>query len=139
MKVSKAGNRSHKNQGVNLQSRRIYWEEGNAYIRIRIANRTWRTIQRNGLQDTAKKYGIDLMKYVIPGAKVPNDMPSVSSIKAAAVSCGMSPSAVPKLHSKTEETLREIARLRQQMDALHPAVLPPSLVNMLTSNTPAFM
>jgi large subunit ribosomal protein L28 len=137
MKVSKAGNRSHKVQAVNLQHRRIYWEEGNAYIRIRIANRTWRTIEKNGLHETAKKYGIDLMKYVIPGAKVPNDMPSVSTIKAESVARGQPPSAVPKDHAKTNAMLREIARLRQQQDASQPARLPQNILDMLTASTAA--
>jgi large subunit ribosomal protein L28 len=65
MTISKFGNRNHKVQGVNLQYKKLWWEEGKKMIRLRLATRTIRTIHKNGLHETAKKYGIDLNKFSI--------------------------------------------------------------------------
>jgi large subunit ribosomal protein L28 len=68
MSVSKSHVRTHKIQGVNLQWRKLWWPEENAYVRMRVAARTLRTIERYGLQSTAAKYGCNLRKFIIPGA-----------------------------------------------------------------------
>jgi large subunit ribosomal protein L28 len=65
MSVSKFGNRNHKVQEVNLQWKKMWWEEGKKMVRLRLATRTIRTILKNGLHETAKKYDIDLNKFSI--------------------------------------------------------------------------
>jgi large subunit ribosomal protein L28 len=60
MNVSKSNAHTHKVQNVNLQTKKLWWEEGNKFVRIRISARTLKTIQKNGLNQTAKKYGINL-------------------------------------------------------------------------------
>ena len=61
--VSKSNAHTHRIQNVNLQTRKLWWEEGNKFVRIRISTRTLKTVQKNGLNATAKKFGVDLNKF----------------------------------------------------------------------------
>jgi len=58
--VSKSNAHTHRTQEVNLQTRKMWWEEGNKFVRIRVSTRTLKTIKKNGLNATAKKYGVNL-------------------------------------------------------------------------------
>merc|ERR1711920_1095826 len=60
--VSFSNKRTRKWQEVNLQDKRIYWPEGRRFVKLRIAARTIRTIDKNGVSAVAKKAGIDLWK-----------------------------------------------------------------------------
>lgn len=74
MNVSNSGARTHREQGINLQERRFWWEEGNKFVRIRIAAKTLRTIKKHGLNKTAKLYGVNLNSFAISsgtGATLP--------------------------------------------------------------------
>ena len=74
--VSKSNVHTRKFQLVNLQYRKLWWPEGNCFVRIRISTRTLKTIKKNGLHTTAKKHDIDLRKYMIkmdtPKGTIPN-------------------------------------------------------------------
>eukprot|EP01041_Mallomonas_annulata_P000599 gene599-1158_t len=63
MCVSKSNAHTHKVQNVNLQTRKLWWEEGNKFVRIRISTKTLKTVKKNGLNTVAKKYGIDLNRF----------------------------------------------------------------------------
>ena len=65
MSVSKSHVRTHRTLGVNLQTRKLWWEEGNKFVRVRICTRTLKTIQKNGLDATAKKFSVNLNKFAI--------------------------------------------------------------------------
>ena len=65
MNVSKSNAHTHRVQNVNLQTRKLWWEEGNKFVRIRISARTLKTIQKNGLDSTAKKFSVDLNKFSV--------------------------------------------------------------------------
>ena len=41
----------------------IIFKELDRYVRVKIATSTLRTIRKNGLDETAKKYGVDLSKF----------------------------------------------------------------------------
>jgi len=71
MCVSKSNAHTHRVQDVNLQTRRLWWEEGNKFVRIRVSTRTIKTIQKNGLDATAKKFGIDLNKFSLSSGTAP--------------------------------------------------------------------
>jgi large subunit ribosomal protein L28 len=71
MCVSKSNAHTHRVQDVNLQTRRLWWEEGNKFVRIRVSTRTIKTIQKNGLNATAKKFGIDLNKFSLSSGTAP--------------------------------------------------------------------
>jgi large subunit ribosomal protein L28 len=50
-------------QQPNLQVKRLYSEELGRNVKLKIAVSTLRTIRKNGLDATAKKYGVDLSKF----------------------------------------------------------------------------
>ncbi|KAK4749140.1 hypothetical protein SAY87_026589 [Trapa incisa] len=61
-KVSFSNHKTKKLQFVNLQYKRIWWEAGNRYVKLRISTKALKTIEKNGLDAVAKKAGIDLRK-----------------------------------------------------------------------------
>ena len=71
MRVSKSNAHTHRVQKANIQTRKLWWEEGNKFVRIRITTRTLKTVQKNGLNATAKKYGIDLNQYSLSSGTAP--------------------------------------------------------------------
>jgi large subunit ribosomal protein L28 len=62
MAVSHSHVRTKKLQQVNLQERRLWWAEGNRWVRLRIATSALRTIQKKGLGPFAKELGLNLAK-----------------------------------------------------------------------------
>jgi len=50
-------------QYPNLQSKKLYSKELDRYVRLKVATSTLRTIRKNGLDETAKKYNVDLSKF----------------------------------------------------------------------------
>jgi large subunit ribosomal protein L28 len=71
MNVPKSLHRTHRVQQVNLQTRRLWWAEGKKWVRVRIATKTYRTILKNGLDRTARKYGVNLNKFSLSFGKGP--------------------------------------------------------------------
>ena len=63
MAVSHSHIRTKKLQQVNLQKRRLWWEEGNRWINLRISTKALKSIQKLGLGKFAKSQGIDLKKF----------------------------------------------------------------------------
>ncbi|KAF8392154.1 hypothetical protein HHK36_022496 [Tetracentron sinense] len=61
-KVSFSNHKTKKLQFVNLQYKRIWWEAGNRYVKLRLSTKAIKTIEKNGLDAVAKKAGIDLRK-----------------------------------------------------------------------------
>ncbi len=62
MAVSHSHIRTKKLQQANLQQRRLWWEEGKRFLKLRVSTRTLKTIQKKGLNAYAKSQGIDLNK-----------------------------------------------------------------------------
>eukprot|EP01038_Epipyxis_sp_PR26KG_P004871 gene4871-6825_t len=80
MSVSKSNAHTHRVQLVNLQVRKLWWEEGNKFVKLRVSARTLKTIQKNGLNATAKKFGIDLNQFSISsGTAVAADAKTLTS------------------------------------------------------------
>ena len=63
MAVSHSHIRTKKLQQVNLQKRRLWWQEGNKWINIKISTKALKSIQKVGLDKVAKTYGVDLSKF----------------------------------------------------------------------------
>ncbi len=63
MAVSHSHIRTKKLQQANLQQRKLWWQEGNKWIKLRVTTRTLKTIQKKGLNSYAKSMGIDLNKF----------------------------------------------------------------------------
>lgn len=76
--VSKSNVHTRKFQLVNLQWRKLWWPEGDKFVRLRISTRTLKTIKRDGLHATAKKNGIDLKRFVIVQDTPPGTIPKPS-------------------------------------------------------------
>jgi len=62
MAVSHAHRRTKKLQEVNLQWKRIWWPEGNRFVRLRLSTKAIKTIEKNGIDAMAKAAGINLNK-----------------------------------------------------------------------------
>ncbi|KAM0038059.1 putative ribosomal protein L28/L24 [Helianthus debilis subsp. tardiflorus] len=60
--VSHSNHKTKKLQFVNLQYKRVWWEAGKRYVKLRLSTKALKTIEKNGLDAVAKKAGIDLSK-----------------------------------------------------------------------------
>ena len=63
MAVSHSHIRTKKLQQVNLQKRRLWWEEGNRWVNLRISTKALKSIQKLGLGKFAKSRGVNLNKF----------------------------------------------------------------------------
>jgi len=63
MAVSHSHIRTKKLQQVNLQKRKLWWQEGNRWITLRISTKALKSIQKVGLNKFAKSQGVDLAKF----------------------------------------------------------------------------
>ena len=62
-KISHSHRKSKKRQLPNLQQKRLWWEEGQRFVRVRVSARALRTIDRKGLQNYAEEVGLDLAAF----------------------------------------------------------------------------
>lgn len=62
-KVSHSHRKTKRRQLPNLQYRRVWWEEGNCYVRLKISTRAMRTIDKKGLGPFAAEMGVDLAQH----------------------------------------------------------------------------
>ena len=60
--VSHSHRRTKKLQEANLQYKRVWWEEGKRWIRLRLSTSAIKTLQKKGLPAMAKAAGINLNK-----------------------------------------------------------------------------
>ena len=61
-KVSHSNIKTKKRQLPNLQTKRIWSESLNRFVKIRVSTRALRTLRRMSIEDYARKNGIDLAK-----------------------------------------------------------------------------
>jgi large subunit ribosomal protein L28 len=60
--VSHSHRRTKKLQHANLQDKRVWWSEGNRWVKLRLSTKAIKTLQKKGLQTMAKEAGINLNK-----------------------------------------------------------------------------
>lgn len=60
--VSHSHRRTKKLQHVNLQDKRVWWAEGNRWVKLRLSTKAIKTLEKKGLQAMARKSGINLNK-----------------------------------------------------------------------------
>ncbi len=60
--ISHSHRRTKKLQEVNLQWKRIWWEEGNRWVRLRLSTKAIKTLEKKSLADFAKEAGLNLNK-----------------------------------------------------------------------------
>ena len=61
--ISHSHRRTKKLQNVNLQWKRVWWAEGNRWVKLRLSTKAIKTLEKKGLQAMAKEAGINLNKY----------------------------------------------------------------------------
>ncbi len=61
--VSHSHRRTKKLQEVNLQWKRIWWPQGNRWVRLRISTQAIKTLNHKGLAAFAREAGINLNKF----------------------------------------------------------------------------
>jgi len=61
--VSHSHRRTKKLQEVNLQWKRIWWAEGNRWVKLRLSTRAIKTLEKKSLNTFAKEAGINLNQF----------------------------------------------------------------------------
>ena len=61
-KVSFSNHKTKKQQFVNLQYKKLWWEAGKRYVKLRLSTKALKTIEKHGLDAVANKAGVDLNK-----------------------------------------------------------------------------
>mmetsp|Transcript_16162 Transcript_16162/g.39688 ORF Transcript_16162/g.39688 Transcript_16162/m.39688 type:complete len:125 (-) Transcript_16162:832-1206(-) len=54
---------SSRKQQINLHTKKYFSTELNGWVRMKLATKTMKTIDKYGIDKTAKKYNVDLAKY----------------------------------------------------------------------------
>jgi large subunit ribosomal protein L28 len=62
MAVSHSHRRTKKLQEANLQVKRIWWESGNRWVKLRLSTKALKTLEHKSLDAFAKEAGIDLSR-----------------------------------------------------------------------------
>ncbi len=60
--ISHSHRRTKKLQEVNLQWKRIWWEEGKRFVRLRLSTKAIKTLEKKSLSQFAKEAGLNLNK-----------------------------------------------------------------------------
>ncbi|MGK7933134.1 MAG: 50S ribosomal protein L28 [Microcystaceae cyanobacterium] len=60
--VSHSHRRTKRLQEANLQWKRVWWAEGNRWVRLRLSTKAIKTLEKKGLDKMAKEAGINLNK-----------------------------------------------------------------------------
>jgi large subunit ribosomal protein L28 len=61
--ISHSHRRTKKLQEANLQEKRVWWAQGNRWVKLRISTKAIKTLEKKGLAAMAKEAGINLNKY----------------------------------------------------------------------------
>jgi large subunit ribosomal protein L28 len=61
--VSHSHRRTKKLQEVNLQWKRVWWSEGNRWVKLRLSTKAIKTVEKKGLAVFAKEVGLNLNLY----------------------------------------------------------------------------
>ena len=61
--VSHSHRRNKKLQEANLQEKRIWWEQGKRWVRLRLSTKALKTVNSKGLDAAARELGINLNKF----------------------------------------------------------------------------
>jgi large subunit ribosomal protein L28 len=63
--VSHSNRHTKRLQQANLQHKRLWWEEQQCWVKLKISTKALKTIDQKGLQTMAKEAGIDLKDYIV--------------------------------------------------------------------------
>jgi ribosomal protein L28 len=60
--VSHSHIRTHKLQHANLQWKRVWWPQGNRWVKLKLSTKAIKTLENKSLEAMAKEAGINLNK-----------------------------------------------------------------------------
>ncbi len=63
MAVSHSHRRTHKLQQPNLQWKRVWWPQGNRWVRLKLSTKAIKTLETKGIHAMAKEAGLNLNKF----------------------------------------------------------------------------
>ncbi|MEM7554898.1 MAG: 50S ribosomal protein L28 [Cyanobacteria bacterium P01_A01_bin.84] len=61
--VSHSHRRTKRLQHVNLQSKRVWWPQGNRWVKLKLSTKAIKTLEKKGIDTMAKEAGINLNKF----------------------------------------------------------------------------
>ena len=61
--VSHSHRRTKRVQEANLQSKRVWWSQGNRWVRLKLSTKAIKTLDSKGMEAMAKEAGINLNHY----------------------------------------------------------------------------
>ncbi len=61
--VSHSHRRTKRLQEANLHWKRVWWPEGNRFVRLRLSTTAIKTLEKKGISKMAKEAGLNLNKY----------------------------------------------------------------------------
>ncbi|MDJ0686877.1 MAG: 50S ribosomal protein L28 [Xenococcaceae cyanobacterium MO_188.B32] len=61
--VSHSHRRTKRLQNANLQWKRVWWPEGNRWVKLRLSTKAIKSLEKKGINAMAKEAGINLNKY----------------------------------------------------------------------------
>ena len=61
--ISHSHRRTKRLQEANLQWKRVWWAQGNRWVRLRLSTKAIKTLETKGLAAMAKAAGLDLNRY----------------------------------------------------------------------------
>lgn len=61
--ISHSHRRTKKLQEANLQWKRVWWAQGNRWVKLLLSTKAIKTLEKKGLAAMAKEAGLDLNRY----------------------------------------------------------------------------
>lgn len=61
--VSHSHRRTKRLQEANLQDKRVWWPQGNRYVKLRLSTKAIKTLETKGIGAMAREAGLDLNKF----------------------------------------------------------------------------
>jgi large subunit ribosomal protein L28 len=61
--VSHSHRRTKRLQEANLQDKRVWWPQGNRYVKLRLSTKAIKTLETKGISAMAREAGINLNKF----------------------------------------------------------------------------
>ncbi len=63
--ISHSHRRTKRMQYANLQDKKLWWAEGNAWVKLRVSTKAIKTLDKKGLDKMAKDANLDLTKFIV--------------------------------------------------------------------------
>ena len=61
--ISHSHRRTKRLQHVNLQWKRVWWPEGDRWVRLKLSTKAIKTLEKKGLAEFAREASLDLARY----------------------------------------------------------------------------